>query len=141
MLNKENSMEEFKKNLDFGVYGTFKLNCSNFYLFMGQKKLVLYEKGKLNQTIFYKDIQFIEIIEVFSGGGIECGMIPTRPNSIVLGNELKIKLKAEEIVIPFDIDSDSSIKSNKENLEKINEFLLRFCPDIKINYNNDPYFL
>lgn len=141
MLNKDMILEDFKKNLDFGAYGVFKLNSLNFHLFMGQKKMVLYNKGKLAQTIFYKDIQFIEIIQVFSGGGIECGIIPTRPNSIVLGNELKIKLFLEEIVIPFDIDSENSIKINKENLEHITELFIRFSPETIIKYNYDPYFL
>jgi len=141
MLNKNSSLEELKKNLDFGVYGTFNLNSSNIYLLMGQKKIVFYEKNKNFKEFLYSDIKFLELIEVFSGGGIEHGLIPTRPNTIVLGNEIKIKLKSEEFVIPLDIDSETSIKTNKENLEKINELFKRFSPETEIKINHDPYFL
>ena len=141
MLNKSFTLEEIKKNLDFGVYGLLDLNNSKTYLLMGQKKAVIYEKNKIYKEFLYSDINFLEIIEVFSGGGIEHGLIPTRPNTIVLGNEIKIKLKLEEFVVPFEIDSEMSIKINKENLDKIKELLGRFSPETKILINHDPYFL
>lgn len=141
MQNKDYSLEELKKNLDFGVYGEFRMNYSGLYLLMGQKKMVIFEKGKGFSVIFYPEIEFIEIIEVFSGGGIEFGLIPTRSNSIILGNELKIKLKDKEIIITMDIDKDKILEENKEIISKIKELFLRFSPETEIRYNCDPYFL
>lgn len=141
MKYKESSLEELKKNLDFGLYGTFKMNSAGLYLLMGQKKLLIFQKGKESILILYTEIEFIEIIEVFSGGGLEFGLIPTRPNSIILGNQLKIKLKKDEIVINLDIDNDKNLEENKENIEEIKKLFMRFSPDTSIRYNCDPYFL
>lgn len=141
MQNKEYSLEELKKNLDFGVYGEFKMNTSGQYLLVGQKKILIYEKGKKSKIILYSDIEFLEIIEVFSGGGIEFGLIPTRSNSVILGNDVKIKLVEDEVIINLDIDNDKVLEENKEIIKKIKELFLRFSPDTEIRYNCDPYFL
>lgn len=141
MLNMNSSLEDIKKNLDFGVYGTISFNSNTVFFLVGQKKFVVYKKNSIFEIIDYSMINFFEIIEVFSGGGLEFGLIPTRPNFIKLGHEIKIRSNNNEIIIPLDFDDETSDKLNKENLEKILELMERFYPQMDIHYNNDPFYL
>lgn len=141
MLNMNSSLDEIKKNLDFGVYGTISFNNNTTLFLIGQKKLLIYKKSSIFEIIEYSTINFLEVIEVFSGGGLEFGLIPTRPNFIKLGHEIKIRFNNNEIIIPLEFDDELSDKLNKENLEKILELMERFHPQMDIHYNNDPFYL